>query len=72
MPGYRLHDLFYADDLVLVEGSPSPEGLQRSVAASLVHMRAINQRENVAKCLSLVMGAHEGAAACTGSAGGGG
>ena len=63
MPGYRLHDLFYADDLVLVEGSPSPEGLQRSVAASLVHMRAINQRENVAKCLSLVMGAQEGAAA---------
>jgi hypothetical protein len=63
LPGYRLHDLFYADDLVLVEGSADPGGLQRSVESSLVHMRGINQRENVAKCLAVVMGAHEGAAA---------
>jgi hypothetical protein len=63
LPGYRLHDLFYADDLLLVEGSPEPSGLQRSVDSALVHMHGINQRENVAKCLALVMGAHEEATA---------
>lgn len=57
----RVRDLFYADDLVLVEASSTPTTLQLSLDATVLFMTPRGQRLSIPKCVGTVFGRAQGA-----------